>query len=343
MAGLTFSARKRRKKKKRHHVAKKHAVPKKKRTPSPPPQPAPKPAPQPHAPSPAPGTSGGGTATTWQTTALVATARERLFLNRFGTGFTQDALKQLRAAGTPEDWLEQQMNPSSVAESAKVAQVDGWFSYLWDAPTTKAATNSDGSMPAWKYGHNLGNWTILRRIYSRRTVLETMTDFWSTNLHIPVGHDRAWIYRADYDATIRTNVFGTFEDLLTALSLHPAMRVYLDNWSSVKGKPNENQGRELLELHTVGRVGRLHRGDGQGLRQDPLRLHRRLGQDLRGEVRRQPAHHGRRHRPRIQRRQHRRRRTGRHAGLPEVPRAPPVHGLEPVPEAGHLLRLRRSF
>ena len=31
------------------------------------------------------------------------------------------------------------------------------------------------------------------------------------------------------------------------------MRVYLDNWSSVKNKPNENQGRELLELHTVGR------------------------------------------------------------------------------------------
>ena len=81
-----------------------------------------------------------------------------------------------------------------------------------------------------------------------------MTDFWSTNLHIPVGHDRAWIYRADYDATIRQQAFGTFEDLLVALSLHPAMRLYLDNWSSVKNKPNENQGRELLELHTVGRA-----------------------------------------------------------------------------------------
>ena len=31
------------------------------------------------------------------------------------------------------------------------------------------------------------------------------------------------------------------------------MRVYLDNWKSVKNAPNENQGRELLELHTVGR------------------------------------------------------------------------------------------
>ena len=80
-----------------------------------------------------------------------------------------------------------------------------------------------------------------------------MTDFWSTNLHIPVGHDRAWVYRFDYDQTIRENAFGRFEDLLIACSLHPAMRFYLDNWKSVKNKPNENQGRELLELHTVGR------------------------------------------------------------------------------------------
>jgi hypothetical protein len=253
MAIFSVSARKKRKKKKkRHHAAKKHPAPKK-RTPSPPPQPAPKPPAQPHAPTPAPGTGSGGTGTAGKTTALVATARERLFLNRFGTGFTQDALRQLRTAGTTEAWLEQQMTPSSVAEAAKVAEVDGWFSYLWAPVTAKVAANGDGSMPAWKYGHNLGNWTILRRIYSRRSVLETMTDFWSTNLHIPVGHDRAWLYRADYDATIRQHAFGTFEDLLVALSLHPAMRLYLDNWSSVKNKPNENQGRELLELHTVGR------------------------------------------------------------------------------------------
>src|SRR6195952_3339304 len=88
---------------------------------------------------------------------------------------------------------------------------------------------------------------------SERSVLETMTDFWSSHLHIPIGHDYAWVYRFDYDATIRQHALGTFEDLLVACSLHPAMRVYLDNWKSVRNAPNENQGRELLELHTVGR------------------------------------------------------------------------------------------
>jgi uncharacterized protein (DUF1800 family) len=82
-----------------------------------------------------------------------------------------------------------------------------------------------------------------------------MVDFWSTVLHIPIGHDKAWVYRYDYDATIRQHALGTFEDMLVACSLHPAMRVYLDNWKSVKNKPNENKGREILELHTVGRTG----------------------------------------------------------------------------------------
>ncbi len=138
-------------------------------------------------------------------------------------------------------------------EAAKIAAVDTWFETQRRTPAEKVASNSGTGKKAWEYGNDLGNWTILRRIYSERTVLETMTEFWSNLLHIPVGHDRAWVYRYDYDATIRKHALETFEELLIACSLHPAMRAYLDNWKSVKNKPNENQGRELLELHTVGR------------------------------------------------------------------------------------------
>ena len=187
------------------------------------------------------------------TTALTATSRERLYLNRFGTGFTQRALTQLRAAGSPEAWLSAQLSPAGVPEAAKIAAVDTWFEPLRRTPAEKSATNSGTGKKAWEYGHDLGNWSILHRIYSERSVLETMAEFWSNHMHIPIGHDRAWVYRFDYDATIRQHALGTFEELLIACSLHPAMRVYLDNWKSVRNKPNENQGRELLELHTVGR------------------------------------------------------------------------------------------
>ena len=61
---------------------------------------------------------------------MAATSRERLYLNRFGTGFTQRALTQMRAAGSPEAWLEAQLAPTGVPEAAKVADVDTWFAPL---------------------------------------------------------------------------------------------------------------------------------------------------------------------------------------------------------------------
>src|SRR5690349_17474790 len=184
MALFPLKKKKRRKKKRRPVVKKRpHRRPKKK--PAPPPRPAPQPPAQPHPPEPSPGT-GSTPSQPASSTALLATARERLFLNRFGTGFTQTALKQLRDLGTTEDWLEAQMNPSSIGEAPKVTEVDAWFAHLWRAPLEKYDTDRAKTKAAWEYGHDLGNWSILRRIYSRRSFLETMTDFWSTNLHIPV-------------------------------------------------------------------------------------------------------------------------------------------------------------
>ncbi len=81
-----------------------------------------------------------------------------------------------------------------------------------------------------------------------------MVDFWNNHLHIPLNVNHSWVLRWEYDQTIRQHALGRFEDLLLACSLHPAMLIYLDNAKSVRGAPNENQGRELLELHTLGRT-----------------------------------------------------------------------------------------
>lgn len=69
------------------------------------------------------------------------------------------------------------------------------------------------------------------------------------------------------DDAIRPNIFGKFEDLLLAVTRHPAMLVYLDQFNSVgpgsqaaargaeRGRDlglNENLAREILELHTLG-------------------------------------------------------------------------------------------
>jgi uncharacterized protein (DUF1800 family) len=180
-------------------------------------------------------------------------SKARLFLNRFGTGYTPMMLAQLLARGGAQQWLEWQLNPQSVPESPKAAEIDDWFGYLMHSPAQIASDNKNSVRAYWEHNFGYSNWLLMRRIHSDRVVLEQMATFLNNILHISSQNDSTAPYRFDYEMTIRKHAFGRFEDLLMEASLHPAMRMYLDNRLSVKGKPNENQGRELLELHSVSR------------------------------------------------------------------------------------------
>jgi uncharacterized protein (DUF1800 family) len=104
---------------------------------------------------------------------------------------------------------------------------------------------------------------IMRAVYSRRQLLEVMTDFWMNHFNVYQGKDRCAYYTTAYERdVIRPHALGKFRDLLIATAQSPAMLMYLDNWLSIgpnsaagnKGKNglNENYGREVMELHTLG-------------------------------------------------------------------------------------------
>ncbi len=129
---------------------------------------------------------------------------------------------------------------------------------------------------------------LLRATYSERQLQEVMTDFWFNHFNVFIGKDADRFLVTSYERdVIRPHALGKFEDLLTATAQSPAMLYYLDNWLSVgpnsdiangigkrgnrsqarkrarqngpvtqsKGKRNglnENYGRELMELHTLG-------------------------------------------------------------------------------------------
>jgi uncharacterized protein (DUF1800 family) len=128
---------------------------------------------------------------------------------------------------------------------------------------------------------------LLRATFSDRQLLEVMTDFWLNHFNVFIGKDADRYLLTSYERdVIRPHAFGKFEDLLVATARSPAMLFYLDNWLSVgpnsdvangipkhanedwkkrarnrgqtsqsKGKRNglnENYGRELMELHTLG-------------------------------------------------------------------------------------------
>ncbi|MBZ5619379.1 MAG: DUF1800 domain-containing protein [Acidobacteriia bacterium] len=109
---------------------------------------------------------------------------------------------------------------------------------------------------------------LLRAIYSSRQLAEVLDDFWFNhfNIFLDKGADRYLVTGYERDV-IRPHVLGKFKELLEATAKSPAMLFYLDNWQSVgpnapqprgdaarKGRRglNENYGRELLELHTLG-------------------------------------------------------------------------------------------
>ncbi len=114
---------------------------------------------------------------------------------------------------------------------------------------------------------------LLRDIYSERQLQAVMADFWLNhfNVYLRKGAFAPW-YLAQYqNQVILPHALGKFEDLLIATAQSPAMLFYLDQAESVgPNSPaarraamapygharmlgiNENYGRELMELHTLG-------------------------------------------------------------------------------------------
>jgi len=120
---------------------------------------------------------------------------------------------------------------------------------------------------------------LLRAIYSPRQLTEQLADFWFNHFNVFVYKDLDRWYVISYERdAIRPHALGKFRDLLEASAKSPAMLFYLDNYVSadprsfdrLKAHPipaarsrqlpplggkrglNENYGRELLELHTLG-------------------------------------------------------------------------------------------
>lgn len=92
----------------------------------------------------------------------------------------------------------------------------------------------------------------LRQSISNRVIFESMVEVWRDHLHVKQTSDKNMTSAITYDQTIREHTLGKFKDLFFNALIHPAMLHYLDNQTSRKANPNQNLGREMLELHTLG-------------------------------------------------------------------------------------------
>jgi hypothetical protein len=176
---------------------------------------------------------------------------ERHLVSRFSYGITPGLASQVRAAGGARAWWEKQLKPSNVPDQF-AGQLADWWPSLNTSPQDLWAQDKAGMMRAFGVCQDYQRYVLLRRIFSNRQVLEVMTEFWENHLNIPLNGEPYYLFRRAYGETLRAHAFGRYEDILFNAVTHPAMLVYLDNSNSTDQHPNENLGRELLELHSVG-------------------------------------------------------------------------------------------
>lgn len=95
-------------------------------------------------------------------------------------------------------------------------------------------------------------WWASRMVLTQRPLEEKMALFWHG--HFATGDEKVQDYRKmlQQNELLRAHATGNFRDLLIAVSQDPAMLAYLDAGVNVKGAPNENFAREIMELFTMG-------------------------------------------------------------------------------------------
>jgi uncharacterized protein (DUF1800 family) len=110
---------------------------------------------------------------------------------------------------------------------------------------------------------------MFRMVHSRRPLQEKMALFWHN--HFATGYSKLNVDSGEVQASkmlamkpgvlrgpqgqielFRQYALGNFRNLLLEIAKDPAMLIYLDGQSNTKAKPQENFGREIIELFTIG-------------------------------------------------------------------------------------------
>jgi uncharacterized protein (DUF1800 family) len=180
-----------------------------------------------------------------------------LLLSRFGFGWTAASHLAVNAHGPTYWWNTQvafaQQHPVYAAHPPIAAQGP----LLRQSPAqVRAYLKAHGNEYGWDAMDQLTRVTLGLQTYSRAQLYESVVDFFSNHLNVANHNGDVWNTRHTHDRdVVRRYAFGSFSDMLVASSKNPAMLQFLNLAQSNKTAVNENYGRELLELHTVGAGG----------------------------------------------------------------------------------------
>jgi hypothetical protein len=116
-----------------------------------------------------------------------------------------------------------------------------------------AADRDDG-------GAQLRSWWLYCMLQGGHPLREKMTLFWHNHFATSLVKVQDTRLMFQQNCLLREHALGRFSPFLQAISQDAAMLVWLDSSTNVKGRPNENYARELMELFSLG-VGHYTEND----------------------------------------------------------------------------------
>ncbi len=156
-------------------------------------------------------------------------------MRRAGFGATRDELEQLAEKGY-EATVEKLLHPE------EDPPVDTYMLFRHQ-PTTE--------VPAQHYTGGQANW-LYHMVTTQRPLEEKMALFWHHVFATGNGKVDNCDNMISQVQMFRDYGMGNYRELLLELAQNPAMIYWLDNNENHKNAPNENWGRELLELFSLG-------------------------------------------------------------------------------------------
>lgn len=158
--------------------------------------------------------------------------------------YVRDRINTLGVTG----FINQQLSPSSIDESSN-----------------SELQNRLDALPDPASAQDLERRQMTFAVYARRQLQHVIGMFWSNHFNTDYNQtsdfffnfqnaerSTAQVIRKEFELFRDLAFTGTFRELVEASAYSPAMISYLDTTENTKDRPNENYGRELMELHTMG-------------------------------------------------------------------------------------------
>ncbi|HXI90919.1 MAG TPA: DUF1800 domain-containing protein [Blastocatellia bacterium] len=156
-------------------------------------------------------------------------------LRRAGFGGAPEEIDDLSARGR-EGAVDFLINFNQIDNSA----MESLLAASFDFSTQDGISNPE-----------IRRWWFTRMVNTKRQFEEKMTLFWHN--HFATSSSKVQDFLMfNQNMLLRQGVLDRFDNMLLKVSQDAAMLVWLDNITNVLGKPNENFGRELQELFTMG-------------------------------------------------------------------------------------------